>query len=79
MSRTVLVVGGGGREHALCLALSSSASIVEIHTRLAMQGRNITVPITMLQLQISQAWSISQSNWMLILLLSGLRRRCVMV
>lgn len=32
MSRTVLVVGGGGREHALCLALSSSASIVEIHT-----------------------------------------------
>ena len=32
MSRTVLVVGGGGREHALCLALSSSASIDEIHT-----------------------------------------------
>lgn len=32
MSRTVLVVGGGGREHALCLALSSSASINEIHT-----------------------------------------------
>ena len=32
MSRTVLVVGGGGREHALCLALSSSASIGEIHT-----------------------------------------------
>ena len=32
MSRTVLVVGGGGREHALCLALSSSASIDKIHT-----------------------------------------------
>ena len=32
MSRTVLVVGGGGREHALCLALSSSATINEIHT-----------------------------------------------
>ena len=32
MSRTVLVVGGGGREHALCLALSSSASIGKIHT-----------------------------------------------
>ena len=32
MSRTVLVVGGGGREHALCLALSTSASIDEIHT-----------------------------------------------
>ena len=32
MSRTVLVVGGGGREHALCLALSSSATIDEIHT-----------------------------------------------
>ena len=32
MSRTVLVVGGGGREHALCLALSSSASVEQIHT-----------------------------------------------
>ena len=32
MSRTVLVVGGGGREHALCLALSSSASIDRINT-----------------------------------------------
>ena len=32
MSRTVLVVGGGGREHALCLALSSASSINEIHT-----------------------------------------------
>ena len=31
MSRTVLVVGGGGREHALCLALSSSDSIDRIH------------------------------------------------
>jgi len=32
MGRTVLVVGGGGREHALCLALSSSTSIDKIHT-----------------------------------------------
>ncbi|MEC7167430.1 MAG: phosphoribosylamine--glycine ligase [Candidatus Thermoplasmatota archaeon] len=32
MGRTVLVVGGGGREHALCLALSDSESIIEIHT-----------------------------------------------
>jgi len=32
MGRAVLVVGGGGREHALCLALSSSASIDKIHT-----------------------------------------------
>ena len=32
MGRTVLVVGSGGREHALCLALSSSASIDKIHT-----------------------------------------------
>ena len=32
MGRTVLVVGGGGREHALCLALSHSESIDEIHT-----------------------------------------------
>lgn len=32
MGRTVLVVGGGGREHALCLALSSSISIDKIHT-----------------------------------------------
>ncbi|MDP6866831.1 MAG: phosphoribosylamine--glycine ligase [Candidatus Poseidoniaceae archaeon] len=32
MGRTVLVVGGGGREHALCLALSQSSSIEEIHT-----------------------------------------------
>ncbi|MGB2031011.1 MAG: phosphoribosylamine--glycine ligase [Candidatus Poseidoniaceae archaeon] len=31
MGRTVLVVGGGGREHALCLALSKSESIDEIH------------------------------------------------
>ena len=32
MGRSVLVVGGGGREHALCLALSESTSIREIHT-----------------------------------------------
>ena len=32
MGRSVLVVGGGGREHALCLALSESDSIQEIHT-----------------------------------------------
>ncbi|MEC7179757.1 MAG: phosphoribosylamine--glycine ligase [Candidatus Thermoplasmatota archaeon] len=32
MRRSVLVVGGGGREHALCLALSESDSIQEIHT-----------------------------------------------
>ena len=32
MGRRVLVVGGGGREHALCLALHESASISEIHT-----------------------------------------------
>ena len=32
MGRCVLVVGGGGREHALCLALSESPSISEIHT-----------------------------------------------
>ena len=32
MGRCVLVVGGGGREHALCLALSESPSIREIHT-----------------------------------------------
>ncbi|CAI8288529.1 MAG: phosphoribosylamine--glycine ligase [Euryarchaeota archaeon] len=32
MGRTVLIVGGGGREHALCLALSQSSSIEEIHT-----------------------------------------------
>ncbi len=32
MGRSVLVVGGGGREHALCLALSLSSSIEEIHT-----------------------------------------------
>lgn len=32
MGRTVLVVGGGGREHALCVALSSAASIDKIHT-----------------------------------------------
>ena len=31
MGRTVLVVGGGGREHALCLALSNSESVDEIH------------------------------------------------
>ena len=31
MGRTVLVVGGGGREHALCLALSNSDSVDEIH------------------------------------------------
>ncbi|MGB0173721.1 MAG: phosphoribosylamine--glycine ligase [Candidatus Poseidoniaceae archaeon] len=31
MGRSVLVVGGGGREHALCLALSESDSIQEIH------------------------------------------------
>ena len=32
MGRTVLVIGGGGREHALCLALSESDSIQAIHT-----------------------------------------------
>ena len=32
MGHTVLVVGGGGREHALCVALSSAASIDKIHT-----------------------------------------------
>ena len=32
MGRSVLVVGGGGREHALCLALSESDSVHEIHT-----------------------------------------------
>ena len=32
MGRSVLVVGGGGREHALCLALSISESIDTIHT-----------------------------------------------
>lgn len=32
MGRNVLVVGGGGREHALCLALDNSPSIAEIHT-----------------------------------------------
>ena len=32
MGRSVLVVGGGGREHALCLALSKSTSISNIHT-----------------------------------------------
>lgn len=32
MGRSVLVVGGGGREHALCLALAKSTSIGEIHT-----------------------------------------------
>ena len=31
MGRTVLVIGGGGREHALCLALSESDSIQDIH------------------------------------------------
>ena len=31
MGRSVLVVGGGGREHALCLALSISESIDTIH------------------------------------------------
>ncbi len=31
MGRRVLVVGGGGREHALCRALSASSSIDEIH------------------------------------------------
>ena len=31
MGRTVLVIGGGGREHALCLALSESDSIQAIH------------------------------------------------
>ena len=31
MTRTVLVVGSGGREHALCLALSKSDSVSEIH------------------------------------------------
>ena len=29
--RTVLVVGGGGREHALCMALSSSSHVEEVH------------------------------------------------
>ena len=32
MGRSVLVVGSGGREHALCLALSISESIDTIHT-----------------------------------------------
>ena len=32
MGRSVLVIGGGGREHALCLALSESDSVHEIHT-----------------------------------------------
>ena len=32
MGRTVLVIGGCGREHALCLALSESDSIQAIHT-----------------------------------------------
>jgi len=29
--RTVLVVGGGGREHALCMALSSSSHVEAVH------------------------------------------------
>ena len=32
MGRTVMIVGGGGREHALCLALSISESVDTIHT-----------------------------------------------
>ena len=31
MSKSVLVVGGGGREHALCRALSQSESIAHVH------------------------------------------------
>ena len=28
---SVLVIGGGGREHAICLGLSKSDSVAEIH------------------------------------------------
>ena len=28
---SVLVVGGGGREHAICIGLSQSESVSEIH------------------------------------------------
>ena len=30
-NQKVLVVGGGGREHALCLALNNSSSVGEVH------------------------------------------------